>query len=81
LESTPIRRSKALRLWSATVRQRVEEMLGAVIPNGTDTLRVKIEAFGGEVTSTVTMATALAPDFKTVPGQQMFAALQQLRLA
>jgi len=41
----------------------------------------QIEAFGGEVTSTVTMATALAPDLKTFLGQQMFAALQQLRLA
>jgi nicotinamidase-related amidase len=41
----------------------------------------QIEAFGGEVTSTVTMATALAPDFKTFLCQQMFAALQQLRLA
>jgi nicotinamidase-related amidase len=41
----------------------------------------QIEAFGGEVTSTVTLATALAPDFTTVLGQQMFAVLQQLRLA
>jgi nicotinamidase-related amidase len=41
----------------------------------------QIEAFGGEVTSTVTMATALAPDFETVLGQQMFAVVQQLRLA
>ena len=41
----------------------------------------QIEAFGGEVTSTVTVATALAPDFATPLGQQMFEVLQELRLA
>lgn len=41
----------------------------------------QIEAFGGEVSSTVTIATALAPDFTTALGQQMFSTIQQLRLA
>lgn len=41
----------------------------------------QIEAFGGEVTATVTLATALAPDFTTDQGKQMFAALQTLRRA
>ena len=41
----------------------------------------QVEAFGAEVTSTVTLATALAPDFTTAQGKQMFATLQQLRLA
>ena len=37
----------SLRLWSATVRQRVEEMLGwsgVVMPNGTETLRITLKA-------------------------------------
>ena len=41
----------------------------------------QIEAFGGEVTSTVTIATSLEPEFTTDLGQQMFSVLQQLRLA
>ncbi len=41
----------------------------------------QIEAFGGEVTSTVTIATFIEPDFTTELGQQMFGALQQLRMA
>ncbi|HEY0791951.1 MAG TPA: isochorismatase family protein [Chthoniobacterales bacterium] len=40
----------------------------------------QIEAYGGEVTSTVTIATALEPDFTTDRGKQMFAILQQIRL-
>ena len=41
----------------------------------------QIEAFGGEVTSTVTIATSLEPDVTTDLGQKMFATIQQLRLA
>ncbi len=41
----------------------------------------QIEAVGGEVTSTVTIATSLEPDLKTDLGQKMFGVLQQLRLA
>ena len=41
----------------------------------------QIEAFGGEGTSAVTLATALAPDFTTPLGQQVLGKLQQLRLA
>ena len=41
----------------------------------------QIEAFGGEVSSTVTIATSLEPDFTTDLGQKMFGAIQQLRLA
>lgn len=41
----------------------------------------QIEVFGGEVTSIVTLATALAPDFTTELGKQMFATIQELRLA
>jgi Isochorismatase family len=41
----------------------------------------QIEAFGGEVTSTVNIATSLEPDFTTDLGQKMFGTLQQLRLA
>ncbi len=40
----------------------------------------QMEVFGAEVTSTVTLATALAPDFTTELGQQMFATIQKLRL-
>jgi nicotinamidase-related amidase len=41
----------------------------------------QIEAFGGEVSSTVTIATSLKPDFTTDLGQKMFGTIQQLRLA
>jgi hypothetical protein len=41
----------------------------------------QIEALGGEVSSTVTIATALEPDFTTNLGQQMFSTIQQLRIA
>ena len=41
----------------------------------------QIEVFGAEVTSIVTLATALAPDFTTELGKQMFATIQELRLA
>jgi nicotinamidase-related amidase len=41
----------------------------------------QIEAFGGEVSSTVTIATSLEPDFTSDLGQKMFGAIQQLRLA
>ncbi len=41
----------------------------------------QIEGYGAEITSTVTLATALAPDFTTELGQQMFGVIQQLRLA
>ena len=41
----------------------------------------QIEGYGGEITSTVTLATALEPDFTTELGQQMFGVIQQLRLA
>ena len=41
----------------------------------------QIEAVGGEVTSTVTIATSLEPNLNTDLGQKMFAAIQQLRLA
>jgi nicotinamidase-related amidase len=41
----------------------------------------QIEAFAGEVSSTVTITTALEPDFTTDLGQQMFSVLQQLRMA
>jgi Isochorismatase family len=41
----------------------------------------QIEAFGGETTSVVTLATALVPDFSSALGQRLFNILQQLRLA
>ena len=41
----------------------------------------QIVAFGGEVTSTVTIATSLEPDVTTDLGQKMFGVVQQLRLA
>ncbi len=41
----------------------------------------QIEAFGGEPTSVVTLATALVPDFSSDLGQRVFGILQQLRLA
>ena len=41
----------------------------------------QIEAVGGEVTSTVTIATSLEPDLTIDLGQKMFGVLQQLRLA
>ena len=41
----------------------------------------QIEAFGGETTSVVTLATALVPDFSSDLGQRLFSILQQLRLA
>lgn len=41
----------------------------------------QIEAFGGEVSSTATIATSLEPDFTTDLGQQMFSTIQQLRMA
>ncbi|MDF5722041.1 MAG: isochorismatase family protein [Rhizonema sp. PD37] len=40
----------------------------------------EIEAAGGVTTSVVTLATAMAPDFTTELGQQMFAIVQKLRL-
>ncbi len=40
----------------------------------------EIEAAGGVTTSVVTLATAMAPDFSTELGKQMFAIVQQLRL-
>ena len=40
----------------------------------------QIEAFGGEITSTVTIATSLEPNVTTDLGQKMFATIQQLRL-
>ncbi len=40
----------------------------------------QIEKFGAEVTSTVTLATSLAPDFTAPLGQQMFTVLQKLRV-
>ena len=47
---------------------------------GTSTDFRQIEAVGGVTTSTVTLATALAPDFSTEMGKGMFNILQQLRL-
>ena len=41
----------------------------------------QIEAVGGVTTSTVTLATALAPDFSTEMGKAMLNILQPLRLA
>jgi nicotinamidase-related amidase len=41
----------------------------------------QIEAIGGVTTSTVTLATALAPDFSTEMGKAMFTILQPLLLA
>ena len=41
----------------------------------------QIEAVGGITTSTVTLATALAPDFSTEMGKAMFNILQPLLLA
>jgi hypothetical protein len=41
----------------------------------------QIEAFGGETTSVVTLATALVPDFSSDLGQRLFSIVQQLRLA
>ncbi len=40
----------------------------------------EIETAGGVITSVVTLATAMAPDFSTELGKQMFAIVQQLRL-
>jgi nicotinamidase-related amidase len=40
-----------------------------------------IEASGAILTSVVSLSTALAPDFTTDLGKQMFALVQQLRLA
>ncbi len=40
----------------------------------------EIEAAGGVTTSVVTLATAMAPDFTTELGKQMFAIVQKLRL-
>ena len=41
----------------------------------------QIEAVGGVTTSTVTLATALAPDYSTEMGKAMLTILQPLRLA
>ena len=40
----------------------------------------QLTAYGAEITSTVTLATALEPDFTTALGQQMFGVIEQLRL-
>ena len=40
----------------------------------------QIEAFGGETTSVVTLATALVPDFSSDLGQRLVSILQQLLL-
>lgn len=41
----------------------------------------QIERAGGVVTSVVTLATSLAPDFSASPGKDVFQALQALRLS
>ncbi len=41
----------------------------------------QIESVGGEVSSTVTLATAMAPDFTTDLGKRMFGIIQKIRLA
>jgi nicotinamidase-related amidase len=39
----------------------------------------QIELVGGEITSVVSLATAMAPDFQSDLGQKMFAVVQKLR--
>ena len=51
----------SLRLWSATVRQRVEEMLGSsgvLMPNGTDALRITLKTLASAFTGSSLLGIA-----------------------
>jgi len=49
-------------LWSATVRQRVEEMFGSsgvLMPNGTDALRITLKTLASAFTGSSALGIAL----------------------